>query len=91
MDSYFQNQAGQALTASYVLTKLPFHAKVFILSNDDIAGLNLVFVSFNGVNDHVILKPGESITLDYYNLNVVSFFLKYGVAAPQYRVMAFGE
>jgi hypothetical protein len=87
--NYYQDQSTVALTASFVAITLPEKAQVIFLKNDDPSGTNLVIYSLDGVHTTGQLKATESIVLDDVN-NVGNISLKYGGAAPAYRLTTIG-
>lgn len=62
---YFNNQAGTALTASFVAQPFGFHAESIIIYNDETSGSDYVEWSFNGTDVGGRLMPGQSIVLDH--------------------------
>jgi hypothetical protein len=76
------------LTASYVYFPFALRFLTIVIHNDDPSGTNRLVFSWDGINNHGILDPGESITLD--KANQAAIFLKYINGAPAYRVIASG-
>jgi hypothetical protein len=76
------------LTASYVYFPFALRFLTIVVHNDDPSGTNRLVFSWDGINNHGILDPGESITLD--KANQAAIFLKYINGAPAYRVIASG-
>lgn len=87
--NYYQDQSTVALTAAFVSVLLPSKAQVIFIKNDDASGANLVIYSFDGIHTAGELKATESITIDDLN-NIGNISLKYGTAAPAYRLTAIG-
>jgi hypothetical protein len=86
---YFQDDTIHALTTSFVYYPFALRFLTIVISNDDTAGTNKLVFSWDGVNNHGILDPGESVTLDKANQGAI--FLKYINGAPTYRVTASGS
>jgi hypothetical protein len=85
---FFLDNSISALTASYVYHPFALRFNTIVVNNDDPSGTNQVIFSWDGINNHGILDPGESVTLD--KANQAAIFLKYGNGAPAYRVFASG-
>ncbi len=86
--AFFQDQT-VALTASFVCFQFGFKADTWILINDDVyPSVNEIAYSFDGVNLHGIVKPGEAISNDTADVHAI--YLKYITGAPAYRLMANG-
>lgn len=83
---YFMDQSGTVLTTSYQTLFFQFAAKWCSIINDETSGTKQVIFSWDGVNNHGILYPGQSMTIDTVNANVV--YLKEANGAPNYRIMA---
>jgi hypothetical protein len=77
------------LTSSYVYFPFALRFLTIVVHNDDPSGTNRLVFSWDGINNHGILDPGESITLD--KANQAAIFLKYINGAPAYRVIASGS
>lgn len=76
------------LTSSFVYFPFALRFLTIVVHNDDPSGTNRLIFSWDGINNHGILDPGESITLD--KANQAAIFLKYANGAPAYRVIASG-
>ncbi len=85
---FFQNQS-VPLTSSFVYSPFAARFNNIIINNDDTSGGNQVVFSWDGINNHGILNPGESVNFSNANRNAI--FLKYGTGAPAYRVLAGGS
>ena len=85
---FFLDNSISPLTASYVYKPFALRFNTIVINNDDPSGTNQVIFSWDGINNHGILDPGESVTLD--KANQAAIFLKYGNGAPAYRVFASG-
>lgn len=83
---YYTDQSAMVLTASYQIVYFQFNAKWMLLVNDETVGTDKVVWSWDGINNHGIIGPGQSMTIDTLNANVI--FLKYQNGAPDYRLMA---
>ncbi len=89
-EAYFKDESITALTASFVAFNWDFNPTTNLtIHNDETSGVKTVIVSFDGVNTHSILAFGESLVLS--NINQGGVFLKYGSAAPAYRLSAVGH
>jgi hypothetical protein len=86
---FFVDNSITALTSSYVYFPFAVRYNTIVLHNDETTGAKQVIFSWDGINNHGILDPGESVTLD--NANMAAVFLKYGNGAPVYRVFAGGS
>lgn len=86
---YFLDNTVASLTASFVYYPFALRFLTIVVSNDDASGTNRLVFSWDGVNNHGILDPGESATLD--KANQAAIFLKYINGAPAYRVTASGS
>lgn len=82
---FYRDQSITALTGSFVNFSWQFAAKMVVVVNDETSGSNGVAISFDGTNQHMVLMPGDSITIDH-NDNV-AIGLSYVGAAPAYRLM----
>jgi hypothetical protein len=85
---FFLDEGVSALTSSFVYYPFALRFLTIVISNDDPSGTNRLVFSWDGVNNHGILDPGESVTLD--KANQAAIFLKYINGAPAYRVTASG-
>ena len=85
---FFVDNSITALTSSYVYFPFAVRYNNIVLNNDETTGNKQVIFSWDGINNHGILDPGESVNL--VNANRSSIFLKYGNAAPVYRVFGSG-
>lgn len=83
---YFTDQSATVLTSSFQTLFFAFSARYCTITNDETTGTNAVVFSWDGVNNHGILYPGQSMFIDTVNANVI--FLKYLNGAPAYRLMA---
>jgi hypothetical protein len=84
--SYFLDQT-TALTSSYVAVTWGFQPKQLTITNDEATGVNKVVVgSWDGSNEAFSLLATESVT--FTGLGRTGCYLKYGTAAPAYRVSA---
>ncbi len=86
--AYFMSQATTVLTSSYVPFTWSFPSRTVVLTNDETSGAKTVLFSFDGVSQHGVLNFGESLTLDSASYHGI--FLKYGSAAPSYRLTVVG-
>lgn len=82
---FYADQSTNVLTGSFQTIYFQFNAKWMLLVNDDTTGTNKVVWSWDGINNHGILGPGQSATIDTLNANVI--FLKDQNGAPAYRLM----
>jgi len=85
---FFVDDSISALTSSYVYYPFALRFSAIVINNDETTGNKQVIFSWDGINNHGILDPGESVTLDKANQSAI--FLKYGNGAPAYRVFASG-
>lgn len=83
---FYTDQSITALTGSFQTLYFQFNAKWMLLANDDTSGTNKVVWSWDGINNHGIIGPGQSMTIDTLNANVI--FIKNQNGAPAYRLMA---
>lgn len=83
---YYTDQIGTPLTGTFQTLYFQFNAKWMLLTNDDTAGTNKIVFSWDGINNHGIIGPGQSVTIDTLNANVI--YLKDQNGAPAYRLMA---
>lgn len=83
---YYTDQTGTPLTGTFQTLYFQFNAKWMLLANDDTSGTNKVVWSWDGINNHGILGPGQSMTIDTLNANVI--FVKDQNGSPAYRLMA---
>lgn len=86
---FYSDQTITALTTSYHAFTFPFESKSLILQNDD--STNSIVYSWDGVHQHGMLKPSESVKLDNMALdgtNTIS--LKATPAAASYRLTVVG-
>ena len=83
--AFYIDQTTSPLLASYVYFPFNFAAQVILMSNDD-TGSNQIVISFDGITKHGQINPGETMTID--NVDASGIFLRYGVGAPNYRMMA---
>lgn len=81
---YYTDQSLTPLTGTFQIVYFQFNAKWMLLANDDTAGTNKVVWSWDGINNHGILAPGQAVTIDTLNANVI--FLKDQNGAPAYRL-----
>lgn len=89
-EAFFRDQSVTALTSSFVAFNWDFNpTKNLTIRNDETSGAKTVIVSRDGVNTHTILSFGESLVLTDVTWGGV--FLKYGSAAPAYRLSAVGN
>jgi len=83
---YYMDQNGTPLTSSFQTLFFQFSARYCMIVNDDTSGSNKLVFSWDGINNHGILGPGQSMMIDTVNANVI--FLKDMNGAPAYRLMA---
>lgn len=83
---YYMDQAGTVLTTSFQTLFFQFAARYCTIINDETSGTKQVIFSWDGINNHGILSPGQSMMIDTVNANVI--FLKEANGAPAYRIMA---
>ncbi len=81
---YYTDQTGTPLTGTFQTLYFQFNAKWMLLANDDTMGTNKIVWSWDGINNHGILAPGQAVTIDTLNANVI--FLKDQNGAPAYRL-----
>jgi hypothetical protein len=81
---YYTDQSLTPLTGTFQTLYFQFNAKWMLLANDDTAGTNKVVWSWDGINNHGILAPGQAVTIDTLNANVI--YLKDQNGAPAYRL-----
>lgn len=80
---WYSDNTGTALTSSFVYFPFGSAAEDFHVKNDEASGSNTVIGSWDGVNNHFIVKATES--WDAQKCNRPGIYLKYGTAAPAYR------
>jgi len=85
-EGFYSDQAGTALTASFVYFAFGHSSTVLTIYNDQTSGSNSVIFSFDGTNVHGQLFFANTIT--WQNTQVGGIWLKYGTGAPSYRVMS---
>lgn len=83
---YYSDQTITALTTSYQSFAFGLPAYTVIIKNDD--GSNSIALSWDGVNQHGLVKSGESLTIQ--NANVSAISLKGTPSAAGYRLTAIG-
>jgi hypothetical protein len=83
---FYMDQSGTTLTTSFQAMLFSFNAKFASIINDETTGTKQVIFSWDGINNHGILNPGQSMTIDTINANIV--YLKEANGAPAYRLMA---
>ena len=83
---YYMDQNGTPLTTTFQTLFFQFSARYIFIANDDTSGSNKLVFSWDGVNNHGILAPGQSFMIDTVNANVI--FLKDMNGAPAYRISA---
>lgn len=88
-NAVYKDQAITALTSSYVFVNFHFHANNLTLINDETSGNKTIDISWDGINLHGSLLPGQSLG---WNLQttVTGIWLKYVNAAPNYRLYVLG-
>lgn len=86
-DAYAANQAGTALTSSFVAFAWNFPSSVVTIRNDEPSGSNQVLVSLDGTNTHYTLNATESLVINGADRRLYGVWLKYGTGAPDYRLM----
>lgn len=86
---FYSDQTITALTGLYQSFSWNFAALTIVITNDDTSGTNQVSVSYDGANQHAVLKAGESLVLDSADKQGVS--LKFNNGAPAYRLMVEGH
>ena len=82
---YYQDQAGLALTTSFVQQSFGFGADEIVLYNDD--ATNDVLVSFDGSTVHMRVIKGTSHKWDKVD-KPGSIYLKSSASTPAYRLTA---
>lgn len=80
---WYMDNSTTALTSSFVYFPFGSMAEDFHVKNDEASGSNTVIGSWDGVNNHFIVKATES--WDAQKANRPGIYLKYGTAAPAYR------
>jgi hypothetical protein len=83
---YFMDQNGTPLTTTFQTLFFKFSARYCSIINKETSGTKQVIFSWDGVNNHGILDPGESMMIDTVNSNVI--YLKQANGAPAYKLMA---
>jgi hypothetical protein len=83
---YFADQTTNPLTSTFQTLFFQFAARYVTIINDETSGTKDLEFSWDGINNHGILYPGQSMIIDTVNTNVI--YLKYINAAPAYRIMA---
>ena len=83
---YFMDQNGTVLTTTFQTLFFDFAARYCTIINDETSGTKAVIFSWDGINNHGILYPGQSMMIDTVNANVI--YLKEANGAPAYRIMA---
>lgn len=83
---FFLDNSITALTSSFVYFPFAMRFNNIVLNNDETSGTKQMIFSWDGINNHGILDPGESVS--FLNASKGGIFLKYGNAAPAYRVFA---
>lgn len=86
-DAFYVDQSVTALTSSFVIVPITFTPpNMLIIHNDETSGAKQVVGSFDGISTHFTLNFGETLSLDKPTSRAI--YLKYGSAAPAYRLMA---
>lgn len=83
---YYTDQSIVTLTTAFQALQFSFSARWLTITNDDTSGSNKLVFSYDGINNHGILGPGQDLTIDTINTNIL--FVKYQTGAPAFRVMA---
>ncbi len=89
-NAIYHDQSTDALTSSYVQVNFHFHANNLTLINDETSGNKTISLSWDGVNVHGSLLPGQSLSWDLQT-TVTQIWLKYVNAAPNYRLYVLGS
>ena len=87
---WITTQATTALTSSFVRFALPFPAAKVEVVNDETTGTKQALVSLDGTNTDATLDYGESVSYSTDTSYISAIWLKYGSAAPAYRIKAYG-
>lgn len=83
---YYCDNLITPLTSGFQLFKFPFFVKFVLLANLEESGTNGFIYSWDGINNHGIMRPGQSTMLDKVNVSMI--FLKYLNGAPAYKISA---
>jgi len=86
---FYSDQTITALTSSFVPFAYPFISRVITIINDETSGTNSVAFSFDGLNLHGTLSPGQSVTWDVTTGKIL--WLKYINGAPAYKLLVKGD
>lgn len=82
---FYSDQTITALSSSFQAFQFSSVSRFIILSNEESSGTNNVVYSWDGVNNHGILKPTASALLEQTAASII--FLKYQNGAPAYKLM----
>lgn len=80
---WYMDNSTTTLTSSFVYFPFGSMAEDFHVKNDEASGSNTVIGSWDGVNNHFIIKATES--WDAQKCNRPGIYLKLGTGAPAYR------
>lgn len=81
--AWYRDDGVTALTSSFVYFPFGSDAEDIHVKNDEASGNKTIIGSWDGINNHFIIKATES--WDAYHINRPGVFLKYGTGAPAYR------
>lgn len=82
---FYSDQTITPLTTSFQAFQFASVSRFIIIENNDTSGTNNLVYSWDGVNNHGILTPGQSTLLEQTAASIV--FLKYQNGAPTYKLM----
>jgi hypothetical protein len=83
---FYQDGTGLVLTTSYQYQAFGNMMGAMSVYNDETSGTKTVIWSYDGVNNHGSLLPGQSVQL--LNVNKGGIYLKEANGAPAYRIFA---
>ena len=88
MKWYYPATGKQTAQAAYKVYHIGFRAANIILANAGNSGNDLV-LSWDGVNDHFHVGPGEPLNLG--NLEFEEVWIKDGAGTTQFRIAAYAR
>ena len=83
---FYSDQTVTPLTATYQYFNFGCGMEEALLSNDDASGANTIIFSWDGTNTHGVIKASETFGL--VRIDKGGIYVKYGTAAPAYRIFA---
>ena len=86
LNAYYADNLKIALTSSFVEQNYIFNSISIMLSNDEpIVGGKNIYLSWDGINVHMTVKPGEMLAIDFKGAQ--SIWLKGEAGSEEYRAL----